>query len=512
MTGSSAISASLRQPSRGREPALTEPFVGQVADAHGLNVQRIVLFLACHVGFAMLVSRLPILTSVQAGLTLVFGLYWTRLGRRAERVVYVCAYIVGSEVMWRMTDAWVFWESGKYLVTLFCLLGLFQKRDRKIPMLPVIYFALLLPSTLLTIFASSSDPDLLRQKLSFNLSGPLALAAGVCFCSNVNISKLQLQRILLSLTGPAISIAVMALIHFSQLEVVYFSQSNLDTSGGFGPNQVSSVLGLGAFFSIGFVIFGKEKLASITVMLAAGSFLAFQSGLTFSRGGIYSALLACAFGALFLLGSRKHRARTVILAIVTALIAVLVVIPKLEEISGGAFSKRFESLNTTKRDQLATSDVSVWLAHPILGVGPGMVPEARAGNYHGLAHTEFSRLLAEHGSLGGLALLILLAVGVQRLRQAPDEFSRAVAASMLAWSLSFMFHAAMRLSAPSFVFALSWIGLQNQSQWVSLKHGSYRLFVSGSRLLISNGKNFRLVDLKALVSSARLVNRRRASR
>ena len=498
MTRSSAISGSSFETTKGRGPALSEPEGSRIAGQ--LTVQRIVLFLACHAGFALLVSKAPILTSVQAVVTLVFGLLWTGLGKRTERVVYVCAYITGSEVVWRMTDAWVFWESGKYLLTLFCLLGLFRMRDKKIPFLPVLYFALLLPSAILTIqhFAGS---QLLRQVLSFNLSGPLALMAGVCFFSNINVSKLQLQRVLLVLTGPAISIATMAVIHFSKLEKVYFSQSNPDTSGGYGPNQVSSVLGLGAFFCIALVIFGKEKIVTVVLMMAAGSFLAFQSGLTFSRGGIYSALLASTVGVLFLLGSREHRTRTVLLAIATILVGALVIVPKLQVITEGAFSKRFESLNTTRRDQLAGSDISIFLEHPLLGVGPGMVPESRGGNNHALAHTEFSRLLAEHGLLGGLALLVLLTIGVNRFRSSKDPFSRAVAASMMVWSLSFMLHAAMRLSAPSFTFALGCIGLQSilqpHFQLISIKNQTYRLFRVGKKLMIANSRGAAFVDLTA---------------
>src|SRR5712691_6593978 len=81
----------------------------------------------------------------------------SRLYRHKHKLLALCAYIAGSEVIWRMTDAWVFWETGKYFLTLFCLLGLFRKRDKKIPFLPVLYFALLLPSALLTIehFAGS---------------------------------------------------------------------------------------------------------------------------------------------------------------------------------------------------------------------------------------------------------------------------------------------------------------------------------------------------------------------
>ena len=78
------------------------------------------------------------------------------------------------------------------------------------------------------------------------------------------------------------------------------------------------------------------------------------------------------------------------------------------------------------------------------------------------AHTEYSRLLAEHGSAGALALLILLLILWKAYWRAPSAFARAWTASLAAWSLVEMGHAAMRIAAISFIFGLALIRWHTQ--------------------------------------------------
>ena len=65
--------------------------------------------------------------------------------------------------------------------------------------------------------------------------------------------------------------------------------------------------------------------------------------------------------------------------------------------------------DTTGREDIARADLEVWFDNPVLGVGPGVAKEYRAATFGraAAAHTEFTRLLAEHGILGLVALIIL---------------------------------------------------------------------------------------------------------
>src|SRR2546430_15098859 len=100
--------------------------------------------------------------------------YTTLFRSRIDRVVYAAAYIAGSEVLWRMCGAAVFWESGKYAVILIFAIALARLRPVQPRLLPVVYFLLLLPSIALAPYQLLSDEA--RQQVSFELSWPAALA------------------------------------------------------------------------------------------------------------------------------------------------------------------------------------------------------------------------------------------------------------------------------------------------------------------------------------------------
>src|SRR2546430_7771451 len=55
--------------------------------------------------------------------------YTTLFRSRIDRVVYAAAYIAGSEVLWRMCGAAVFWESGKYAVILIFAIALARRSE-----------------------------------------------------------------------------------------------------------------------------------------------------------------------------------------------------------------------------------------------------------------------------------------------------------------------------------------------------------------------------------------------
>jgi hypothetical protein len=94
-----------------------------------------------------------------------------------------------------------------------------------------------------------------------------------------------------------------------------------------------------------------------------------------------------------------------------------------------------------------------------LGVGPGVGTYLRQqrliGIIRGPSHTEYTRLLAEHGVFGILAMFCLFALALRAIRGAPDLASRGISAAMIIWALLFMSIYATRLAAPAFVFGLA---------------------------------------------------------
>ena len=130
-------------------------------------------------------------------------------------------------------------------------------------------------------------------------------------------------------------------------------------------------------------------------------------------------------------------------------------LPWLQDFTGGKFLERIRDTDLTGRDALMERDLELWSANAFLGVGPGRskLTDAETGNFS-LAHTEFTRLIAEHGVLGALAFLLLLGMSCRAVTRARGGVPRGLAAGLQAWALLFMIHSAMRLAAPSFLFGL----------------------------------------------------------
>jgi O-antigen ligase len=393
-------------------------------------------------------------------LTLLGGAWWVLSVARPERAAYVAAYIAGSEVIWRMAKANIFWEFGKYAVVFILVLALLRNGRLRGQLLPFLFFALLLPA--LVFPTANVDETELRKQTSFNLSGPLALMVSTWFFSQIKLSVSQLQRMLLALIGPAVAVAFIALIGIlTAKNLVFTDESNAALSGGFGPNQVSAALGLGALASFLWALDRMVQRGVRMVLLAATIFLVAQSALTFSRGGLYMAGSAAALAVLFLIRDRRRRARLLMGGGALLLALNFVLLPALDEFTGGALTRRFSDTRLTGRDDIAQSDLQVFSEHPLFGVGPGQTRHFRQHSHHdsAAAHTEFTRLLSEHGVFGLLAILLLLAMSVRHFLQARTAPGRALTASMLTWSFLFMLAGAMRLVAPAFAFGLSAVTL-----------------------------------------------------
>jgi O-antigen ligase len=413
------------------------------------------MMLAVHAPLALLMSRLPYVSTAHALLTAAIGLGLAVGSRKGpERLAYVGAYIVGAEVLWRMTNSQVFWEFGKYASSGIFLLFLLLHGRRRLPASPLVYFALLIPSTVLTVISAGNSTEL-HGALSSYLSGPLALAVAWCFFAQLQLSAKQLERLFLSLLCPTVSVATVALFStLAQAKLTFTDESNFATSGGFGPNQVSGGLALGIVFALLWLLTNKGGWVNKTVIFAVLAFLATQAALTFSRGGLYNAAGASVAALYFFLRDPPSRGRVIMVVGAILLVGFFVVLPRLEEFTGGAISTRFKNVDLTHRDEIASSELRLWQENPILGVGPGMAVVNRR-----TPHTEATRLLAEHGLFGLFAIGIIGISAVQSVRGARNNQGKAVASSMVSFSLLFMLDKAMRLAAPAFTFGLAFATL-----------------------------------------------------
>lgn len=414
---------------------------------------RIALFLVGHAPLALLLYQFPPAAFIHAYGAVALGLWWAVRSQQPERVAYVAGYVVGAEVLWRMVRAPIFWEFGKYGTVLLFVVALVRLRKLSGPVMPLLYFAMLTPSVALTILNES--PEVARQQISFNLSGPLALVVSCWFFSHLKVSAAQLQRLFVVMIGPVIGIAAVTLFAtLTNPDLVFTGESNRDVTGGFGPNQVSAALGLGALLAFFCVLNEQLRPALKLLMFGIILLLVSQSALTFSRGGLYNAVGAVIPALFFLLKDARSRLKLLLAGGLLLVVANFVLLPQLDQFTGGALESRFQDVDPTGRTELLTADLSIWFDHPVLGVGPGQaVPYREALQL--VAHTEFSRLLSEHGVFGLAALMALLTTGVLSLSRARGDRGKAVAIAMITWSCLFMLNAAMRTVAPSFIFGLA---------------------------------------------------------
>ncbi len=423
-----------------------------------------VLFVAGHALLAFFLRDNKSLATFHAAITLAVGLWLALSTRKIEKIVYISSYIVGAELIWRMSGGSLFWELGKYGLSAILLISTLRMRRLRFNIPILVYFLLLLPSISMTLSESTFEEA--RQQVSFNLSGPFALMACVFFFERLRLSSSHLIKLSLFAIGPMVTVATLAIVSTFTAESINFSDSsNFVTSGGYGPNQVSSILGLGALFAFLIFILSRKEMRSLgRMMFVIIVVLGFQSALTFSRGGIYLAFLSAVISLAYFLREPRLKAKVILTTFLLFVITTFLVVPRLDSFTGGAFKKRFENPSTTGRDTLVKSDLEEWKENFISGVGPGQARFHRSSGDEGhVAHTEFSRLLAEHGLYGLGALLMLLIAMFRSFARAGTNLEKAVTASLFCWSFLYMAIDAMRLVAPCFIFGLAFASFHLRS-------------------------------------------------
>ena len=412
----------------------------------------LILFVLAHVPLALLLRHVSLLAWVHMLLVLGAGLYWAWNGRNLEKVAYVVVYLIGAEIVWRMTNDRLFWETAKYSGTLIFIVALLRLGSLRILALPVLAFGLLLPSAAKTYLLSGTW-DYFRDQVSFNLSGPLALVICACFFYHVTLPPGRFQRLLLVLLASIVCVGTLVVYGILVNPDVQFThESNFDMSGGYGPNQVSSVLGLGALVALLALLDRRGSVPLRVLCFLMMCWFGFQAALTFSRGGVIGAVGAATLAFACLATQPRDLVKSAGFLVLLYSVGAFWIWPQLDAYTGGNLSMRFAETSTTKRGTLLNEDMEIFAENPLLGVGPGVskdLHESRAAT-----HTEFSRLMAEHGLFGVTFMLVLLTVALRNMYYAQSARERAIVAAVTGWALLFMAHSAMRLVAPSIMFGL----------------------------------------------------------
>lgn len=400
-----------------------------------------------------------------AALLLIFGCYFIIKNKNANNeVLFWSAYIVGAEVFLRMTKGNIGNEFAKYGVIIFMLLGMYFSGISKKTGPYWIFLLLLLPGIVLGALNLGFEMDV-RKALVFNILGPVCLGLSSIYCYNRKITFDGLLGVITAFSLPFVNIAVYLFLHTPSVkEVVTGTASNSATSGGFGPNQVSTILGLGIFvFFVQLLLNSKNRLLQI---VNAGFVLtfAFRGLVTFSRGGVITGIVMVFLLVMVLYLQANFKTKPKIgLIIMFSCLAGLGVWGYSSIQTGGLINKRYaneDALGREKKSQLSgremlmETELQMFINNPFLGVGVGRNKEIREKEtgIELASHNEITRMLAEHGSLGLIDLMILLFTPLVLFI---NNRQNILAFSFVAFWLLTINHAAMRLAAPAFVYALS---------------------------------------------------------
>jgi O-antigen ligase len=414
------------------------------------EVVAIAAFTLLHIPLALLMDASPTIATLHALATLGLGiLFLTEPTPR--RVIFTSAYITGADVLWRVTGAGVFYEFGKYSLILLLGLAMFRYgRLGRASKLPLLFFILLLPSLL-------ELPYFNREDISFNLSGPLTLAVSTMFYSTVKFKIEGVKKVLILVTAPVTGLAFLATYSTITAQEIEFTGESLKaTSAGFGPNQVATILGLGALCALYYAIIENRQRSLRFFLVLLSIWFLTQSLLTFSRGGIWAAVGALMVGLYFLLRLSRSRLSIMFPVLFIFIIGYTLIWPVLQDFTGGLIQQRYTDFEPTGRTEILQSDLETFQDNPHFGVGPG-----QSYYYHDLyfreseAHTEYTRLLAEHGAFGLSAILILIYFSLKRFFSKDSLRQKSFSGAFTTWSLLTLLHSAMRLAAPGFIFGIA---------------------------------------------------------
>lgn len=415
----------------------------------------LLLCLAVHVPLGLAMQANRTIATAHVAVTVAATIWVLAAARTPGPLLRVAAYAVGAEVLWRQTEAVAPWELSKYLLILIAAVGVirFVGRPQRSGT-TIVFLAALLPACAVPFVRLGPVPSI--EPVSFNVAGLLALGIGVLFVSHVAGPWWSMRPVLWCVVAPLVATATLGSEAARQLSSSDFvNESNFKATGGFGPNQVSVVLGLGALCLILLAIRESGFMRPFTSVTLAVWFVV-QGGLTFSRGGLMNVAVALIVALPVLLRRRSHAARVFGLLLVIGLVGSIVVFPRVDQFTGGALKTRFtDTREADVRSELVRKEYKTFADHVVLGIGVGESEAVEVNRRTYSSHTEYTRLLAEHGLLGLVAIVCLVAMAVSAYRRQQIPWGRAWTLAFSAWALVDMLHAATRVAAPSFAFALA---------------------------------------------------------
>jgi hypothetical protein len=323
----------------------------------------------------------------------------------------------------------------------------------------------LIPGLLVATETLNLTTDL-RKTISFNISGPICLGICSIYAYNKPLSITKLNQILLFTGLPIISITVYLILYTPDLKeaLVLGTGSNYFTSGGFGPNQVATVMGLGMFIFFSRLMLESKTKVLFIINILVTFFVVYRGLLTFSRGGMITGFIMIVILLYYLYRSTQHRGKAKLNYIFGIMVLLFIAIWSYTSTqTDGLIEKRYANQDAsgrvkesqlTGREEIFTNEINSFINNPIFGIGVAKGVEDRLNLTQevALSHSEISRMMAEHGMFGIVALLVLLFTPIVLFL---DNRQHIFLWCFIVFWLLTINHAAMRISAAAFIYSLS---------------------------------------------------------
>jgi hypothetical protein len=423
-----------------------------------------------HIFIGLVIFSLPFTAKLYGYSIFILGVFFViKTQNRNQEALMVAAYIAGSEVLLRMTGGNVTYEFSKYGVMFFVFMGMYFSGFSKGATPYWVFLLLLVPSVVIASFVLNFDTNV-RTTIAFNISGPVCLAIASLYTYRRKIALEQVNNILLSMGLPIISCMFYLALYTPNIkDVITGTQSNYETSGGFGPNQVATFLGLGMFIFFSRIILESRSKFLVILNLIIVFNISYRGMVTFSRGGMITGFLMIVLLLVFLYFKSNYRGKVKLNYIIVIIALAMMSIWGYTSLqTGGLINKRYQNQDAagrakesqfTGREDVAQNEINIFLENPIFGVGVGKgveVREAETGVFV-VSHDEITRMLAEHGTLGIFGLLILFITPL--ILYLENSFNMFMLCFVTFWFLTIN-HAAMRTAVPAFVYSLSLLNVQ----------------------------------------------------
>ncbi|MGJ8593527.1 MAG: O-antigen ligase family protein [Aquaticitalea sp.] len=398
--------------------------------------------------------------------------------KKTFEVLKACAYFVGAEVFFRTTGGAISYESGKYLVILFIIMGLFYKGLSGKGYPYFIYLMFLIPSIFVASTTLSFDANF-RTNIAFVLSGPVCLGLSALFCYDKKITFHEMSQILMFMLFPIL--AHVAYIYFYSpdlKDIITGTGSNRSAAGGFGANQVATALGLGMFILAVRIFINSPSLVIKFLNLGLLVIVSYRAVVTFSRGGIIAAVLCIAIFLLMYFIQAKSKVRLQVAGGFVLFLGALSLAWMISTFqTSGFIEKRYSNQNasgvekddiTTGRGDLFMNEIEGFIEHPFLGIGSSRAKDERIQEIGQsiTSHNEISRTLAEHGIFGVIILVILI---FKPFDMRANNKNNYYFFAFLAFWFATINHSSMRIAAPAFIYGLALLNVTHEKSPIHRK-------------------------------------------